>query len=87
MCIINAIRNTESCKHDKTLRNYALFASHVYRNNNTRLPNSWKELTILDDSETRLQSTLYKRIDSKDYIYAFAGTQNLKDWQEMANKL
>lgn len=87
LCIINAIRNTESCKHDKTLRNYALFASHVYRNNNTRLPNGWKELTILDDSETGLQSTLYKRIDSKDYIYAFAGTQNLKDWQENGKQI
>ena len=59
-----------------------MFASHVYRNNNSRLPNGWKELTILDDSETGLQSTLYKRIGSKDYIYAFAGTQNLKDWQK-----
>lgn len=82
MCILNAIRNTESCKHDKTLRNYALFASHVYRNNNTRLPKGWKVLTKLDDSETGLQSTLYQRIGSKDFIYAFAGTQNLKDWKE-----
>lgn len=87
LCILNAIRNTESCKHDKTLRNYALFASHVYRNNNSRLPNGWKELTILDDSETGLQSTLYKRIGSKDYIYAFAGTQNLKDWQENGKQI
>lgn len=87
LCILNAIRNTESCKHDKTLRNYALFACHVYRNNNSRLPNGWKELTILDDSETGLQSTLYKRIGSKDYIYAFAGTQNLKDWQENGKQI
>lgn len=64
-----------------------MFASHVYRNNNSRLPNGWKELTILDDSETGLQSTLYKRIGSKDYIYAFAGTQNLKDWQKNGKQI
>lgn len=51
------------------------------------MPNGWKELTILDDSETGLQSTLYKRIGSKDYIYAFAGTQNLKDWQENGKQI
>lgn len=83
----NALKNTESCKHDKTLRNYALFASHVYRMNDTQLPNGWKELMQLDDSETGLQSTLYKRRGSKDYVYAFAGTQNLKDWKENGKQI
>lgn len=85
--LLNALKNAESYKHDKTLRNYALFASHVYRKNDTKLPNGWKELAKLDDSETGLQSTLYKRIGSKDYIYAFAGTQNLKDWKENGKQI
>lgn len=89
--IVKAIKNPvlqgESCRNNKVLRNYALFASHVYRKHGTDLPEGWNEVMEFDDPETGLQSTLYRRYNSKEYIYAFAGTQNYKDWVQNGKQI
>ena len=61
--IVKAIKNPvlqgESCRNNKVLRNYALFASHVYRKHGTDLPEGWNEVMEFDD---------LKQVYSQHYI-------------------
>lgn len=67
-----------------------MISDYCYKNadSNAVLPNGWKEATgsidiankMWEDDTSGFKASLYYNEESKKYILAFAGTEDLKDW-------
>lgn len=85
--------HVESYKNDLKLKTYARLATYVYgRKTNLILPRGWEVINRIpnvrfEDKDTGLKSVLFRKRVSSEYVYGFAGTQNMKDWGENAKQI
>lgn len=83
----------ESYKDDLKLKTYARLAAYAYgRKTNLILPRGWEVINRIpdirfEDKDTGLISVLFRKKASSEYVYGFAGTQNMKDWEENAKQV